>query len=83
MTRRDAAQTLYISLLMQAELIETLLIEGALSSERARPLVGRVALLAMAWRNEFEEGPDMLTEILDRLRMRTGAPSGEFPPRTP
>lgn len=74
MSRRDAAQTLYISLLMQAELIETLLIEKSLSPERALPLVGRVAMLASAWKKEFEEGPDMLTELLVRLRMRTGSP---------
>lgn len=74
MSRRDAAQTLYISLLMQAELIEALLIDNSLSPERARPLVGRIALLSSAWKKDFEEGPDMLTDLLVRIRMRTGSP---------
>ena len=74
MSRRDAAQTLYISLLMQAELIEALLKERALSPDRARPLIGQIALLSDAWKRPFAEGPDMLTDILVRLRMWTGSP---------
>ncbi len=71
MSRRDAAQALFISLRMQADLIETLLMSGALSTQQAWPHIGQIKSLASSWRREFPEGPDMLSETLQRLTSMT------------
>lgn len=74
MSRRDAAQVLFIFLKSQAELLEALLLQASLSKDAARPLVAHIELLAASWRREFEEGEEIMSEQLLRLRELLGPP---------
>ena len=41
---------------------------GALPTDEAKPLVGRIDLLALSWKSRFPWGPDMLEEDMSELR---------------
>ncbi len=70
--RRDAAQALFISLKVQAEILEALLREGSLSIDAARPSVALIELTAKIWSREFEEGEAFMAEPLQSLRELLG-----------
>lgn len=65
--RREASQVLFAALKMHAELIETLLREGAISAEAALPLVQQVKLFSSVRARSFEEGVDSIKETLEAL----------------
>lgn len=72
MADRDAAQAVFISVRMQADMIAALLDEGALSAKRARPLVAMLSIVSKAWETGFPEGVDLMSDILLDLRLRVG-----------
>ncbi|WP_375591017.1 hypothetical protein ABWH89_11010 [Hoeflea alexandrii] len=74
MADRDAAQAVFITLKMQADMIAALLDEKALSTARARPLVAMLSIVSQAWKSSFPEGVDLMSDILRDLRSRVGIP---------
>jgi len=72
MDARRQAQTIFITMKAQADLIDALIEEGALSLQAARPLVGNITVVTSAWVNAFPEGAELMSTILPRLFARLG-----------
>lgn len=79
MGEREAAQAIFIAMFAQAELLEALLEEGALSERAARPLFGNILVVSNAWSHAYPEGQDLMSGVLLRLRTRLGVAENAGP----
>jgi hypothetical protein len=72
MDQRRQAQTIFIAMHAQAEMLDALLSEGALSIRSARPLFGNILLVTNAWESMYPEGRDLMSAVLQKLRAQLG-----------
>lgn len=72
MDERRQAQAIFIAMNAQAQLLDALVAEGALSVKAAKPIVGNIIVVTNAWESFFPEGRDLMSSILPQLRERLG-----------
>lgn len=72
MDQRIQAQTIFIAMYAQAEMLDALVSAGALSVQSAKPLLGNILIVTNAWESMYPEGRDLMSAVLQKLRAQLG-----------